>query len=168
MRWDQIRAVEMPPQVPGRLYLSAMPGRQRPLEGDLARARELAVTAVVSLSPWEEVVEKSPRYAQAVAEGPFPWPVEFFPIDNGGVPRHQGAFRQFVQALARRLQAGERVLLHCAGGLGRTGTVAICVLVELGLPLEEALARVRQAGSSPETPEQWALVRRWPRGDEAP
>ena len=30
MRWDEIRRVELPPGVPGQLYLMAMPGRQRP------------------------------------------------------------------------------------------------------------------------------------------
>jgi len=170
MRWDAIREVRLPPGVAGALFLTSMPGRQRPLEGDVARARELGITAFVSLSPWEEVAEKSPRYAQAVAAGTFPWPVEFFPIENGGTPEDVDAFRELVQSLAHRLRRGERLLLHCAGGLGRTGLTAISVLLALGLPRQEAEERVRQAGSSPETPEQWELVARLARdlSPEAP
>lgn len=43
------------------------------------------------------------------------------------------------------LRAGERVLVHCRGGLGRAGTVACLLLRELGFPAEEALRRVRKA-----------------------
>jgi protein-tyrosine phosphatase len=49
-------------------------------------------------------------------------------------------------------------LLHCAAGMGRTGTVAACLLKRLGLPKEEALERVRQAGSNPESAVQTGLV----------
>ncbi|MDT7944068.1 MAG: tyrosine-protein phosphatase [Dehalococcoidia bacterium] len=164
MRWDFIRKVRLP-EVRGALFLTSMPGRQRPLEGDVTRAAGLKISLFVSLSPWEEVEEKSPRYAEAIAQGTLPWPVEFFPIENGDVPRDLTAYRAFVRNLARRLQEGERVLLHCAGGLGRTGMVAMSVLLELGLPYEEAESRVLAAGSSPETPAQWELVRRQAAGE---
>jgi protein-tyrosine phosphatase len=53
---------------------------------------------------------------------------------------------------------GQNVLLHCAAGIGRTGTAAACVLKRLGLPVDEALQRVREAGSNPETAVQSGLV----------
>lgn len=43
------------------------------------------------------------------------------------------------------LKAGQRVFLHCKGGLGRTGTVAACLLIESGISPEEAVKRVRAA-----------------------
>jgi ADP-ribosyl-[dinitrogen reductase] hydrolase len=43
------------------------------------------------------------------------------------------------------LNGGGRVLVHCRGGLGRAGTVAARLLVELGWPASEAIARVRRA-----------------------
>ncbi|GAB3669793.1 protein-tyrosine phosphatase family protein [Ramlibacter alkalitolerans] len=49
------------------------------------------------------------------------------------------------------------VLLHCAAGMGRTGTAA-CVLKALGLATPEALQRVRDAGSNPQNAEQSGLV----------
>ena len=49
------------------------------------------------------------------------------------------------------LVLGQQVLLHCAAGIGRTGTVAACVLKHLGLPAALALARVRAAGSNPQS-----------------
>jgi len=159
MRWDEIRRVELPPQVPGQLYLMAMPGRQRPLEGDLERLRALGVSVIVSLAPPDEIADKSPDYAAAIASGALPFPLETCPIDNGGVPEDLGAFRRFLEGAARRLRAGERLLLHCSAGVGRTGGVAVGVLLALGLPLDEALDLVRRAGSYPETAEQHQVLR---------
>ena len=56
------------------------------------------------------------------------------------------------------LREGQAVLLHCAAGLGRTGTAAACVLKALGLDAPEALQRIRDAGSNPQNAEQSGLV----------
>jgi len=45
--------------------------------------------------------------------------------------------------LRSRLRAGGRVVVHCRGGLGRAGTVAARLLVELGMAPIEAIRRVR-------------------------
>ncbi len=47
--------------------------------------------------------------------------------------------------LRRKLASGERIVVHCRGGLGRTGTVAARLLIECGVAPEEALLRVRKA-----------------------
>ena len=43
------------------------------------------------------------------------------------------------------LRAGERLVVHCAGGLGRSGMVAAKLLIALGAPASHAIATVRQA-----------------------
>jgi ADP-ribosyl-[dinitrogen reductase] hydrolase len=43
------------------------------------------------------------------------------------------------------LSAGGKVLLHCRGGLGRTGTVAAKILVEFGYTPDVAIEAVRRA-----------------------
>lgn len=43
------------------------------------------------------------------------------------------------------LLAGGKVLIHCRGGLGRAGTIAACLLVELGVKPRDAIAHVRRA-----------------------
>ena len=65
-------------------------------------------------------------------------------------------------AIARRLpKAGDAVMLHCAAGIGRTGTAAACLLKRLGLSSSEAIQRVRDAGSNPENALQSGLVDRF-------
>lgn len=55
---------------------------------------------------------------------------------------------------------GGRVLLHCRGGLGRTGTVAALLCVEFGEQPEDALRAVRSARRGAiETAAQEAYVR---------
>ncbi|WP_460503463.1 protein-tyrosine phosphatase family protein, partial [Hymenobacter agri] len=65
---------------------------------------------------------------------------------------------------------GRRAVVHCHGGIGRTGTVVGCYLRQhFGLSADEALARIAEewqtveknyrAPNSPETAEQVAYVR---------
>ena len=49
--------------------------------------------------------------------------------------------------------------IHCAAGVGRTGTVAASLLVRIGLAPEDALAVIEHAGSEPETTRQLAFAR---------
>lgn len=67
--------------------------------------------------------------------------------------------------LRNDLLAGQRVLVHCRGGLGRAGTVAARLLVELGVPAVEAIRRVRAARPGAiETTQQEQYVLNLPRG----
>ena len=70
-----------------------------------------------------------------------------------------------VEFAAARIACGQRVLIHCQHGIGRSPLLALCVLVELGLsPVGAlALAKARRARVSPSPPqyEAWAA---WLRG----
>ncbi len=77
---------------------------------------------------------------------------------NFGLAAQAEQFRPVIDAVADELLRGESVLLHCAAGMGRTGTVAACLLKRLGLDRAEALERVRAAGSNPESAAQSGLI----------
>ena len=67
------------------------------------------------------------------------------------------------------IDQGHRVLIHCEHGIGRSATLALCVLVSRGLaPLEALeLAKTRRALVSPSPPqyEAWAAwLRAWKAG----
>ena len=49
--------------------------------------------------------------------------------------------------LRRLLYSGGRCVLHCKGGLGRTGTIAARLLVESGMEPQVAIKAVRQSRS---------------------
>ena len=66
--------------------------------------------------------------------------------------------------LRSRLDAGENILIHCRGGLGRSGMIAARLLAESGVDAEEAIARVRAVWPGAiETWEQEQWARSGPR-----
>ena len=81
-----------------------------------------------------------------------------FEIREGGVPEDRVAFWALAKDVANRLQYGEAVLIHCAGGVGRTAMLAISVLLALGEPLIEAEGAVSRAGSMVETMPQIEML----------
>jgi len=124
----------------------------------MAEARRRRIGLVVCLTPAEELAALSPAYWQAIAEGSLDFRFLHLPMQNLGLPRELAAFRDGVRQAANSLTAGDAVLLHCAAGIGRTGSAAACMLKQLGLPTDDALQRVRDAGSNPENAVQSGLV----------
>ena len=152
------RPVELPAEVRGSLWLSAMPGRFGSWREFEAQARAGGLAVVVCLTPRDEIEELSPDYADAIRRGGTAYEWLHVPVPNFGVPPDAHAFRGAIERLARRIRSGEAVLMHCAAGMGRTGSAAACVLKALGLPSSEALARVRAAGSNPQNADQSGFV----------
>ena len=83
------------------------------------------------------------------------------PIPDLQAPGHEFQLR-WVAAAADTigtLRGGGKVLVHCRGGLGRAGTVACMLLMELGATAPDALRAVRRARpGAVETPAQERFV----------
>lgn len=73
--------------------------------------------------------------------------------------------RSIVATIVERLDRDEGVIVHCAGGMGRAPTIAICVLMELGETLTRARDHVRshRPGGGPEAGAQHRLVEAYAR-----
>jgi atypical dual specificity phosphatase len=72
---------------------------------------------------------------------------------------------QITQAVSRidyLIGEGKKVVVHCAVGVGRTGTILACYLVSQGLSAREAISQLRQMRpGSVETNSQEAVVYRY-------
>ena len=154
----EFRPVELPPPATGSLWLAAMPGGFEPWSAFEARASAASLALVVCLTPRSELAELSPRYHDWVTQGTLPFRWLNLPMHNFGLPDDPAAFRDGVRSVSEALLRGEAVMMHCAAGLGRTGSAAACVLKALGLDTDEALQRVRDAGSNPQNAKQTGLV----------
>ena len=84
-----------------------------------------------------------------------------YPIRDRTTPSHKEEFNRFVHNLAKRLQNGEKIGVHCRGCIGRSTVVTASTLVNLGWPAEQALKAIEIARgcSVPDTEEQreWIL-----------
>ena len=152
------RRVELPPRVLGRLLLHSMPGRYEAIENVWSQVKKDAVSAIVCLAEKNELREKSSEYARALEAGAVPCLVLPFEIPDRGAPADRDNFWTLAGEVAKRLQAGESVLIHCAGGVGRTALLAVCVLLALGEPVIAARSAVSRAGSTVETAPQSQLI----------
>lgn len=144
------RRVQLPDAVPGVLFLHSMPGRFESMEAATGEIERNAISRVICLTAMDEIREQSPAYAAAIESG-VSWTHVPHPVSDFGVPEDVDAFMVLAKSVAEDLHAGERVLVHCAAGIGRTGTFAAAVLCQLGVPLIDARRLVRLAGSNAET-----------------
>jgi predicted protein tyrosine phosphatase len=91
-----------------------------------------------------------------------------FPIPDRGTPSDR-LMRRILQTIDELIAEGRPIYVHCYGGIGRTGTVVGCWMVEHGRSGEAALAEIERLRhdtpdgwmTSPETREQQQMVRTW-------
>ena len=131
---------------PGKVQRSAISGDwERDLAADLRMIRDWGASILVTLmEPAELSAFKVGNLPREMPSG-----VEHFllPITDGGIPdaEWERAWAPAGTRIRAALGSGAKVVVHCRGGLGRTGTVAARLLVEFGMDPEEAIAAVRKA-----------------------
>jgi Cyclin-dependent kinase inhibitor 3 (CDKN3) len=152
------RRVAIASRIPGKLLLHSMPGRYEALENVWVQVRNEGVHAIVCLAERDKLHERSSEYARALAANTVPCPVILFEVPDRGAPEDREGFWALASEVAKRLQLGEVVLIHCAGGVGRTAMLAVCVLLALGEPVSDARSVVSRAGSTVETAPQSQLI----------
>jgi ADP-ribosylglycohydrolase len=80
------------------------------------------------------------------------------PITDHGVPRDGAYMSEILAEVAELLGAGRKLYLHCRAGIGRTGTVVACHLIEQGLSPEEALLRLNELWQGSDRSDTWPEV----------
>jgi protein-tyrosine phosphatase len=151
-----IDRVPLPAAVPGRLWLC---GKHAIAPDPSAAIAEVGGSAtVVCLVEQHELADRYPDYVEwldASRQDIAIWQ----PIRDLHAPEQPQA-ATLVDELAERLRSGATLLVHCGAGIGRTGTIAIGVLLALGLDQATAERVVAEArpGAGPEVGAQRELV----------
>ena len=140
--------------LPGRLGLTHLPGKhgissrypgleyRRDLDADLALLRGMGVgTLLLLVEDHELALWGDPGIvARAAKEG---ITVRRHPTPDGGVVDSPGTMAGLLVEL-RHARARSDAAIACMGGVGRTGLVAACALVEAGLGPADAIRTIRR------------------------
>lgn len=119
--------------IPERLGGMGSPGLLGCAEDDLAALRASGIKLLVSLT--EERLPPELLRSHEIQ-------CRHFPIPDMGVPA-LGPTARLCGQIARTIERGDGVAVHCRAGLGRTGTILAAVLVWLGRDAESAIREVR-------------------------
>jgi ADP-ribosylglycohydrolase len=152
--------------VPGRLLAGEYPLDRSSGDGtwQLSLLLDASIDCFIDLCEPREL----PGYEQFL-----PSLVQYFhkPLRDHDIPRTPAELRDILSTIEHALAANRVVYVHCRAGIGRTGTVIGCYLVEQGCTGEEALielqrlwqhnALARQWPAVPETDAQTQYVRNW-------
>ena len=128
----------------GRLAISPLPGRGGAFGADLGDLIRWSPDMVISMTTAEEMAAKGAGTlgAEMAGRGTV-W--HHLPIADYGTPEGETAARLpdvTAQAMAT-LASGGRVLIHCMGGCGRSGMIALRLMIAAGEAPEAALTRLR-------------------------
>ena len=176
----RIDAVTCEPHAPGKIGITFCPGKQqisgltgpwqRNLSLDVAAIAEFGAAAVVTLIEDHEfeLLRVKGLGAEVIRHH-----MEWFhlPITDMDVPgpEFEAQWLAVGVSLRARLRDGFDVVVHCMGGLGRAGTIAARLLVELGMNPREAIARVREVRPGAiQTSEQARYVEALEKSDSTP
>ena len=133
---------------PGKQHSSYLSGRWlRDLDTDLKVIQDWGATAWLNLMEDQDLiaVNLDPTVFKASVLSAN---IDYYhlPIVDGSIPNQQTTedWERLSPILRYHLQQGGNLLIHCRGGLGRTGMIAARLLVELGCPPDIAMTTIRK------------------------
>lgn len=161
--------------VPGRFLAGEYPGHITPEQSrkKLASYLDAGIDAFLDLTEKRELSPYEADLQVLAASRHVSCLYKRMPIRDVSVPSNPDQMRKILGTLEQWLEAGRNVYVHCWGGVGRTGTVVGCYLVNKGMSGGEALAQIdtfwkhmspskrQRKPVSPETPAQMEYVRCW-------
>ena len=124
--------------VQGEIAGSPQPGLYGDWDEDIAYLKQNGLSFVVSLT--EEPLIKD----RIISEG---FGFYHLPIRDMDAPMPRMA-DEAIKIMRQQTAEGNRVLLHCKGGVGRTGMMGACYLVSKGYSAKDSIEMVRKVNNA--------------------
>lgn len=143
------------PRIPGTIGITLCPGKvqsgaasgswERNLAIDIQAVKAWGGYTLLNLLTTTEMLDLKVGNLEIAVKGSG---IRYYrlPIEDGGVPdvTFEKSWDTDGAQLREELLRGGKILIHCKGGLGRSGMIAARLIVELGVATpEEAIRRVR-------------------------
>ncbi len=131
---------------PGKVQADAMSGTwERDLRVDMQVVKSWGATAWLNLLTSTEMLDLKVEDLEEAVKGSG---IRYYrlPIEDGDIPdaTFEKSWETVGKQLREELLRGGKILIHCKGGLGRSGMIAARLIIELGaMTPEEAIRRVR-------------------------
>ena len=139
----------------GRIGMTLCPGKYQPhsmtggwnrdLSLDIGTLVDLRVNRLISLVTDEDMhVLQVPQLPEMVARAGLAW--IHIPLTDSATPTDAwlNSCLEVIHELTVSIPNGELVVVHCMGGMSRAGMFVALMLWWQGLPMAEAIQRVRQ------------------------
>ncbi len=163
--------------IDGLLLAGEYPGsRHRAMTRErLARFLDAGIRTFIDLTEETEPLEKYDRaLAELSAERALTTKHIRICIEDAALPADASVMTRILDTIRQEIAAGQPVYLHCWGGIGRTGTVIGCWLVESGMTGLDAIDRIAELrehtpdrfSRSPETESQRQYICEWAAREE--
>ena len=128
----------------GKIGVVRLPGATGDLDGDLAVLLDWPADAVVSMTETAEMAALgSDALGSLLRQNGIAW--FHFPIRDFSIPDTEatGQWPDLARQLHKVLDRGGSLLLHCRGGRGRSGMIALRLMIERGTEPQTALEDLR-------------------------
>src|SRR5690242_20063662 len=80
------------------------------------------------------------------------------PIKDHGLPASREQMIEILDTIGTWMRAGRPAYVHCRAGIGRTGTVMGCFLVERGLSGDGALDELNRLWQQSKRSKSWEMI----------
>lgn len=125
------------------------------LEDEIKSLKFERVQTVLSLLERQEINELGLKEEEAFCQY---YQIDYinFPIKDRGLPADQNDVKNLILKLRQKLQQGEKVVIHCRMGIGRSSIIAGAILLNDHLTADEVIIKISKVRGMqiPDTDEQ--------------